>query len=33
MISATLEFQIEGATGGGGGGGGINEEVSKFRPK
>ena len=32
MISATLEFQIEGATGGGGGGG-INEEVSKFRPK
>ena len=30
MISATLEFQIEGATGGGGG---INEEVSKFRPK
>ena len=32
MISATLEFQIEGATGGGEGGG-INEEVSKFRPK
>ena len=31
MISATLEFQIEGATGGGGGG--INEEVSKFGPK